>query len=213
MEMYRSKPISHYFRAAYFHPKYHCILWQQCTGPNPFHTILGLHIFIQNTIVSYGNNVQVQTHFTLFQGCIFSSKVHHCILWKCSGPNPFHNISGLYIFIQGTPFYPMEMFKSEPISLYFRAVYFHPRYTILSYGNVQVRTHFTLFQGCIFSSKVHHCILWKCSGPNPFHTILGLYIFIPNTVCTHCLWTQLYNYQTIQEAQLEFGTCEQLFCT
>jgi hypothetical protein len=62
--------------------------------------------------------------FTLFQGCIFSSKVHHCILWKCSGPNPFHSISGLYIFIQGRPLYPMEMFRSKPISCYFRAVYF-----------------------------------------------------------------------------------------
>jgi len=111
MEMYRSKPISHYFRAVYFHPKYHCILWQQCTGPNPFHAI-----------------------------------------------------SGLYIFIQGTPLYPMEMFRSEPISLYFRAVYFHPSYTIVSYGNVQVRTHFTLFQGCIFSSKVQ-CGHTAC-GPN-----------------------------------------------
>ncbi len=84
---------------------------------------------------------------------------------------------------------------------------------IVSYGNVQVQTHFMLFQGCIFSFKVHHCILWKCSGPNPFHSISGLYIFIQSTVCTHCLWTQFYNYRTIQEAQLEFGTCEQLVCT
>jgi hypothetical protein len=75
MEMYRSKPISHYFRAVYFDPKYHCMVWQQCTGPNPFHAISGLYIFIQ---------------------------LHHCILWKCSGPNPFHGISGLYIFIQST---------------------------------------------------------------------------------------------------------------
>jgi hypothetical protein len=134
MEMYRSKPISHYFRAVYFHP-----------------------------IV---------------------------------------------------PLYPMAtMYRSKPISRYFRAVYFHPRYTIVSYGNVQVRTHFTLFQGCIFSSKLHHCILWKCSGPNPFHAISGLYILIQSTVWTHGVWTQFYNYRTIQEAQLEFGICEQLFCT
>ncbi len=88
----------------------HCILWK-CTGPNPFPTILGLYILIQSTIVWYGNNVQVQTHFTLFQGCIYSSN-----------------------------------------------------YIIVSYGNVQVQTHFTVFQGCIFSSKVQ-CVRTAC-GPN-----------------------------------------------
>jgi hypothetical protein len=33
-------------------------------------------------------------------------------------------------FIQGTPLYPMEMFRSEPISHYFRTVYFHPKYSV-----------------------------------------------------------------------------------
>lgn len=67
-------------------------------------------------------------------------------------------------FIQGTPLYPTEMFRFKPISLSFRAVYFHPRYTIVSYKNVHVQTHFTLIQGCIFSSKVQ-CV-HTASGPN-----------------------------------------------